>query len=410
MQYDYEDYGIRIIKDIPVGCSNCGNDFFIDTEEIDCVESYDKGSMGTRTSYKFLAISSCPRCGQEISFEQEASEYPPGAIEYVFDSKCYGGELLLLPEVDIPYYDDELYVSVDSIYTGRLDAEPEILEIRQKLNVNIIDGNADIRDQLYLPNKRTTIWLNPAKRLLPILIDETGSIRFENNQAVFAEMIQDNPRIGAMRLLGKVAEAVIVRNCMDNAELNRAWLSKARKNRTIQRIADSFRAIGTGLYSTKKYYPQKYSPTNPQRDIIWINERGDYALVSKGQLTSGMIAGLQVKVSGNGLNYIRKDLVSCRYEVPLIYFPINNDYDMILENVNKNGLIVEPGVDFINVLEVDDDAFYEICDYYPLLVNLFAGRISGDEFVRYASGIIPLRNGILASSLSLPKTDVRIIH
>lgn len=83
-----------------------------------------------------------------------------------------------------------------------------------------------------------------------------------------------------MRLLGKVAEAVIVRNCIDDPQLNRTWISKARKNRTSQRIADTFHAIGTGLNSTKKRYPHKYSPSDPQRDIIWINNDGECALVS----------------------------------------------------------------------------------------------------------------------------------
>lgn len=410
MSHGFETYGLEITKDVPVRCAYCRNEFFISTEEIGCDYENENAPMGTRTYYRFYADCQCPRCGQEISFSQSASEYPEGAVENIDYPRCSGGEILILPEIDLPYYDDELYVSDDPKYSKRLDAEPTILNLNRKLIIDVVDGDAHIGDQLYIPNKRTTIWLNPAGRLLPILVEETGSIRFEDNSAVFAEVLQSNPKIGAMRLLGKVAEAVIVRNCTDDAQMNRAWLSKARKNRTIQRVADTFQAIGTGLHSTKKKYPQKYSPSDPQRDIIWINANGECATVSGGQNIARIIAGLQIKVSGNGVSYIQKSLADQRYEVPLVYFPINDDFGRILEKVNRTGMVVEPGVDFIDVRELDENAFYEIQDYYPLLLDLFTGQLSGDAFVREAAGISPLRNGIIATTMSVPKSNIRIIH
>jgi len=213
-----------------------------------------------------------------------------------------------------------------------------------------------------------------------------------------------------MRLLGKVAEAVMVGNCVDDPQLNRDWLSKARKKRCIQRFADSFHAIGTGLHSTKRNYPHKYSPSDTQRDIIWINMDGECALMANGHTTSGIVAGLQVKVSGNGINYIKKALLTRRYEVPLVYFPINDDFYRILDTVNKNGIIVEPRIDYIDVRELDEAAFLEISDYYPLLYDLFSGQMTGDEFVREATSIIPLRNGIIATTMSVPASDISIIH
>lgn len=252
MSHGFETYGLEITKDVPVRCANCRNEFFISTEQIGCDYANENAPMRTRIYYSFYADCWCPKCGQEVSFSQCASEYPEGAVEHIDYPRCSGGEILLSPEIDLPYYDDELYVSDDPIYLRRLDAEPAILNLNRKLIIDVVDGDAHIGDQLYIPNKRTTIWLNPAGRLLPILVEETGSIRFDDNSAVFSEVLQGNPKIGAMRLLGKVAEAVIVRNCTDDAQLNRAWLSKARKNRTTQRVADAFQAIGTGLHSTKK--------------------------------------------------------------------------------------------------------------------------------------------------------------
>ena len=298
----------------------------------------------------------------------------------------------------------------DLKYSSHLKDQPTILNLNHKLNIDIVDGNANIGDQLHCPNRQTTIWRNTAGGLFPILVEETGSIRFEENKAVFAEILRTNPKISAMQLLGKVAEAVIVRNCTDDTQLNRIWLSIARKNRTLQKIANSFKAIGTGLHSTKDRYPQKYNPSDPQRDIIWINEKGECALVSGAHSTSGTIAGLQVKVSGNGVNYIQKSLENQRYEVPLVYFPMNNDFERILDRVNRDDMRVEPGVDFIDVREIDKDAFFEIKDYYPLLMKLFTGRMSGDDFVREASGSTSIQNGILATTLSVPISDIRIIH
>lgn len=410
MLYDYTEHGIQIQNDTMLRCLNCGSIFFVSPEEFDCDEYNDCEPMGDRIEYDFQAHCSCPHCEQGIALIQRASEYPLNCIEYVDSPKCSGGEILVSPRVDISFYDEEIYVSEQPHHSRIINSKPQVLDIGHRLPVDIVDGDAYIMDKINLSKRRQTIFLNPARKLLPILVEETGSIRFEENRAVFAEIVQTNPKITAMRLLGKVAEAVLVRNCDDNPQLNRAWLAKARRNRTIQRTADSFRAIGTGLNSTKRRYPHKYNPSDPQRDIVWINEKDEYALTAGGRTTAGMIAGLQVKVSGNGMNYLLNSLTHRRYEVPLVYFPMNDDFERILDRVNKNEVIVEPGFDFIDIRELDANAFYEVQDYYPLLIDLYSGRISGDDFVREAKGIFPLRNGVLATSMSVASSDIRIIR
>lgn len=408
MSFDVEPYDIQIVRDIPIRCLRCGNEFFITVDEIEHDDSREDAPMGLRIHHDFYTECTCPRCKQWISFQLAVFEYPIGSIEYIDNYKCNGGDVLETPEVDIPYYDDNLYVSVDSVYTRQSAVEPIPLNLGKKLAIDVADGDATIGDQLYASDGISTIWASPAGRLLPILVDETGSIRFDENKATFAEILLTNPNIGAMRLLGKVAEAVLVRNCAYNRNLNRRWLSKAKRERLTQGDTDPYKAIGTGLHSTKRTYPHKYSPSDPQRDIIWIDENEDCALVKGFRATSGRIAGLQVKVSGNGLNYIRKPLTNRYYEVPLVYFPMSNDYDTILDKVNHEGVIVEPGADFIDVREIDTNAFYEIQEYYPLLQYLFSGRMSVDEFVMKASGMVPLRNGILATTLSATQSDIRI--
>lgn len=56
------------------------------------------------------------------------------------------------------------------------------------------------------------------------------------------------------------------------------------------------------------------------------------------------------------------------------------------------------------------NSFWEIQDYYPLLLKLFSGQISAERFVNEAINIPTLRNGVLATAMSVPKSEVRILH
>lgn len=210
----------------------------------------------------------------------------------------------------------------------------------------------------------------PSKRqLADILVDEIGTIRFDENGAALAEIIDGkNPRSTAMKILGKVAEAVVVRNCANDPVKNKKWLDKARRGISRSDVASKFRAIGTGLHSTKRDYPHKYSPSDPQRDIIWVDSRGRVANVIGSSNVSSIQAGLQIKVSGNGVNYVQRAMVRGQYEVPVVYFPINDDFDQIAANLRKKADTgelepIEIGVDLINARDVDSDSYDRVYDY-----------------------------------------------
>lgn len=91
---------------------------------------------------------------------------------------------------------------------------------------------------------------------------------------------------------------------------------------------------------------------------------------------------------------------------------MNNDYDKILSHLLKVHSIetIAPGVNFIDVREVDEDAYLEVKDYFPLILGLYDGSITANRFVREAMGIIPIKNGIMATALSNEQTDVRILR
>ena len=51
-------------------------------------------------------------------------------------------------------------------------------------------------------------------------------------------------------------------------------------------------------------------------------------------------------------------------------------------------------------IDVDQLSFNRVHDYYPLLMDLFFGKITADDFVKEAYGIAPLKNAILLILIS----------
>ena len=81
-------------------------------------------------------------------------------------------------------------------------------------------------------------------------------------------IFQLNPEKTTMSLLGKIAEAVIVRRCREDDASNKKWLSIARRKKAKSKTAERFQAVGTGLMRTKTDYPSIYNPADTQRDIV----------------------------------------------------------------------------------------------------------------------------------------------
>ena len=111
----------------------------------------------------------------------------------------------------------------------------------------------------------------------------------------------------------------------------------------------------------------------------------------------GSYAALQIKASTNGEKYVLKDLLSRRYGVPLVYYPINDDFDLIVEKAPN----VQPGVDFIDVRETDRTAFEELMYYWQMLTKLYNGTIKAIDVVNEATSLPALRNGIFASAIQM---------
>ncbi len=252
-----------------------------------------------------------------------------------------------------------------------------------ELVVAVEDGNGRILfKQPYIDyvqgNRNIEITsVTSGRKLFDILVDELGYIRYEDNKFVLKYVIEHDINRSAMRLLGKIAEAIIVRDCREYEDVNINWFSIARRKRAKRSTAANYIALGTGLLYTKNEYSTFYSPSDPQRDIIWVNpETKVTSIMPLDRITEATVAGLQVKVSADGFSYVYSDLLNRRYEVPLVYFDLNNDYDEIAQRIYKERHDVIIGEDFINAKAVNREEYEELIDYMELVRRLLAGKIS----------------------------------
>ncbi|XRD90832.1 hypothetical protein ISN72_07395 [Dyella nitratireducens] len=187
-----------------------------------------------------------------------------------------------------------------------------------------------------------------------------------------------------MRLLGKIAEAIVVRRCNEDVALNRRWGQIGRRGRFVHNALDDFIAIGTGLETTRQRFPQKYSPTDSHRDVIWVHRDDtvrELQMLAHGR-PAGISAGIQLKVSTDGYRYVyRQDIARAKYEVPLVYFDLRNDYNDLTNAIYAEDREVVIGVDIVRGADVDPALHDELLSYYHLAEALVRGQITPDDLV-----------------------------
>lgn len=214
--------------------------------------------------------------------------------------------------------------------------------------------------------------------LLILLKKDLGIVEMDDNGHLSLRfvLLPDSSKdsgTNTTRLLGRIAEALIVSQCRQDRDSNRLWAKFARQGQRIVSTPDKFMAVGTGLGSTRDdpaLFP-KYFLNDPQRDIVWVRKDNfEQTLLSAGtNRTGGRAAGLQVKVSRNGHSYVLPDLLRKRYEVPVVYFDLNKDFDRIVER------------DFVHGKAVDVDIHEKLLDFAPIVAALLDGRITADRLI-----------------------------
>ena len=247
------------------------------------------------------------------------------------------------------------------------------------------------------------------RELYDLLVDGLNVIRYnENGKLILGVILQSDINRTAMQLLGRIAEAIIVRNCNHDAGVNRKYISIARKKQAKMKTADKFWALGTGLNYTKIY-----NPSDTQRDIVWVNDYNELAVMKDGDnysATSARIAGLQVKASKDGIKYVLPAILADRYDVPIIYFDIENDYHKILNKIYKDTHI-DIEYDIIHPREVDPAGYDEFLHYVDLVYAMIDGRLSPEELVVGAGRNDDelMKNALMSTTLSNINKTNRII-
>lgn len=281
-----------------------------------------------------------------------------------------------------------------------------------QVEIVVWDGNGNIKVsqsfQEFMNGKKNIEILNyyTGRKLFDILFDDLGVIRYEDNVFTLKRIFQLNPERTTMSLLGKIAEAVIVRRCNEDEEINKKWLSIARRKPAKSKTAERFYAVGTGLIATKNKYSTIYNPADTQRDIVWVDDEGMLAM-QKSSYTAGKYAGLQIKVSRNGMGYFFQDLCNLRYEVPVVYFDIAHDYDavareLILSSRKELESTIVMEENFVRASAIDYRGYEEVCFYEELVMALVTGKITIKDLLMskqvYENNT--LRNAILSTALS----------
>ncbi|MGJ0490065.1 hypothetical protein [Methylobacter sp.] len=224
--------------------------------------------------------------------------------------------------------------------------------------------------------------------LLGILTEDLGLVSVDEDGLLRSKIIivtSEEEVTGAiMRILGKIAEALIVRSCHADIYANRRWGQIARRGTVPHYTLDQYLAVGTGLEMTRLNNFQKYRPNDPQRDVVWIhcrNKRRELQTLVGGR-PAGYSAGLQLKVSMNGFQYIyRTDIRRAKYEVPLVYFDLCNDYYQLANAIYREDRELVVGVDLVRGKDVDPALHDRLCSYWWLVERLVRGHMTTDQLL-----------------------------
>ncbi|MTJ54917.1 hypothetical protein FJR38_20745 [Anabaena sp. UHCC 0253] len=225
------------------------------------------------------------------------------------------------------------------------------------------------------------------EELLDLLANDLGIVKVDHEKLKLqyvkpGQRGDGNVHQEVMNLLGRLAEALIVRRCNKDIKRNRLWASYARRGRQVESL-DEYIAVGTGLVSTKhnSIYNTKYNPSDTQRDIIWVKKDDPMKELQMGKKhKGGYPVGLQIKVSRNK-NTVFNSLVKRTYGVPVIYFDLNRDFPQVADKLLQENLRWDEemkwrtGVDFIRGRDIDPELHDTLLHFYPLIELLFRGKL-----------------------------------
>lgn len=233
----------------------------------------------------------------------------------------------------------------------------------------------------------------------------------------------ENVVLRVNQILGKYAEALIVRMCNLHPEINSYFAHIARfATRLNHTYIDRFVAVGTDLTSSLENPFMKFhmQVNDQQRDIIWVNKRDVIQLLTVPN-KPGFVADLQVKCYHNwhDLRYAIK-----KYHMPIVYFDMNDDYCFLKSFWDHKKLDANSdwaSVELVEPSEILADMKQRLKFYKTILLRLLNQEISvqyvidrakyeGDiEFGRAISGTSTINSGQIIIPSSAIKESLLIL-
>jgi hypothetical protein len=273
----------------------------------------------------------------------------------------------------IPYENTPFKVS-DRLIVVAIDDKKNIRHIQQ------------LKDYLEKPSIKIAMSSHGAS-LLDVLTQEDYLTLNQAGEPGLKFMSTGNHQGDATKLLGSIAEALIVQECNNNSGFNRDLARHARGSSKLSNVPDDYIAIATGSVQTKTHHNSHYNPNDTQRDIIWV-DKNDVALQLDSLLptknrTSVKPAGLQIKASYDYRNVLRN---IGKYAYPVVYFDMNNDWDYLnvaISNLNKN--FDGKAISLIR----PDDVLHYIKDrlkvYHQIITALLSGECTMQQLIEEAN-------------------------
>ncbi len=211
--------------------------------------------------------------------------------------------------------------------------------------------------------------------LLQLLTNELGLVSVDEKGFLQHRIVLElDPHKTTMRILGKIAEALIVDECNKDSIKNTKWANAARRYISPQKSYDKYKALGTGLKYTQLNHPQKYNPGDTQRDIIWIDkddEKSQLMMSISGNQLSGIQAGLQTKVSYG--DYVKPSTLA-KYEIPVVYFDLKDNFMSLVMKTNYSNIDSTNGLDYHRGRNISLEIHEKLKDYYHLIFRIISGK------------------------------------
>lgn len=230
--------------------------------------------------------------------------------------------------------------------------------------------------------------------LLDVLIEES----YVSENLVLTHILTGNHNADATRLIGSIAESLVVNLCNKYPQVNRTLGMHARYGVLPHKKLDDYIAVATGSARTKRLFKQHYNPSDTQRDIIWVEKDNteNQLLCIGASSVSGKPAGLQVKASHDGINYVLPTILD--YHYPILYFDLSGDWGI----VSKAVMTTHPGSSLIHPDEIQHEIKHILRGYFDIIVSLFRGETTIERIIKDArhTGDSVLGSGVDASEVT----------